>query len=71
MSGTIPSQPPSGYHQKADAEATRRAQEFQKQQLEAQRAAKEAAEERERQRRAAEKGTADHSNKMGWSGQRR
>lgn len=51
MSGTVPSQPPnSGYQQRADAEATRRAQEYQKQLKEQQeREEKRRAEERQRQ----------------------
>jgi hypothetical protein len=31
VTGNVPAQPNSGHHQRADAEATRRAQEYQKQ----------------------------------------
>jgi hypothetical protein len=72
MSGNTPPQyPNSAYHQQADAEATRRAQEYQRQQQEAADAAREAAELAEKQRREAERAAADQANRIGWSGQHR
>ncbi|MBR7832581.1 hypothetical protein KDL01_04885 [Actinospica durhamensis] len=71
MTGNVPPQySNSAYHQQADAERIRQAQEYQRQQQEAANAAREAAEIAERQRRAAEKAAADQAARMRQTHQR-
>jgi len=71
MSGNMPPQyPNSAHHAQADAEATRRAQEYQRQQQEAAEAARKAQEIAEAQRREAERAAADQANRVRWSSQR-
>jgi flagellar biosynthesis/type III secretory pathway protein FliH len=68
-------QPPpdyiAGIHQQADAEATRRAQEYQEAQQKAAEAAAEANRIAEERRRAMEQGTADAANRGFWTSQGR
>lgn len=71
MSGNVPPQySNSAYHQQADAERVRQAQEFQRQQQEAAEAARKAAEIAEQQRRAAEQAAADQAARMRQTHQR-